>query len=108
MPFGYGHNIYRQADGGASPATEASPKGDQIDSVMWTSRDDSWLDLLTRSGKALRVDDGGWKCTATARDLMHCSYFFDAYDGCDHFSRRALAACRPDEWLLIDVWDDWF
>jgi len=102
MPFGWGYNVYRQADGGASPATEASRKNTQLFSMIWRSTDDSWLDILWKAGKALRIRPDG-QYTATARDVMDCSYFSD---GGPYSS--LLATCRPDEWLIIDVWDDWF
>ena len=103
MPYGWGYNIYRQADGGASPATEASRKDTQLFSMMWRSMDDSWLEILIKAGKALQIRPDG-QYTATARDVMNCSYFSD---GNDWLSRRDLATCRPDEWLIIDMWDDW-
>ena len=104
MPFGWGYNIYRQVDGGASPATKASRKCRQLLSVMWTGRlDDSWLEILKKAGKTLPISSDG-QYTATARDVMNCSYFSD---GNDWPGRQALATCRPDEWLIIDMWDDW-
>ena len=102
MPYGWGYNIYRQADGGATPATKASRKCHQLFSMMWTGRlDDSWLEILKKAGKALPISSDG-QYTATARDVMDCSYFSDG----DPYS-SLLATCRPDEWLIIDMWDDW-
>jgi hypothetical protein len=90
MPLGWGLDIYRQADGGALPATEASLKAAVL-LYSWTSGPDGsdWLDDRAEAGKALRTDDAhgrsGWRSMVTAEDLEpHL-----------HITRRAAARPLP-------------
>ena len=119
MPFGWGFDISRQAGGGASPATEASLKAAVL-LYSWTStpHGSDWLDGLVKAGKAVRTDDArgrtGWRHTVTAGDLApHLRVTRTQPLGLYHVTavleapeRPLLTLCRPDEWLLIEIWDD--
>jgi len=122
---GWDNSVYRQTNGGASPATPDSGQGTCI--AWWGAGPHGvdWLDELWKAGKAFWIGDSpGYPCdyTAMARDLVP-----NIVDRPPHFlpvngsvlvyppdgivrdtasiDRDALAACRPDEWLIVEAWD---
>lgn len=69
---GWHISIYRQADGGGSPAAKDSPRGARL--AVWQSEDGglSWLDKLVSGGAAIHLGgDMGYPYwyTAKAADL---------------------------------------
>ncbi len=71
-----------------------------------------WIEDLVKTGKAIRLQGGGWPSlyTATAENLI--SQIIDGppkakdylSSGVGQQSANA-AACSPDEWLWIKAWD---
>src|SRR5689334_13239047 len=64
--------ICRQPDGGTSPATMESARGDSI--ATWTTSVDglNWLDPLVKAGKVMDLGGNGYpvRFTGTAGDLV--------------------------------------
>lgn len=124
MGLGFHVTVYRQPDGGASPATFESPTGRRV--AMWETSlwGLDWLDELAKEGKAVnlgvevllgrytapaqhilpRIAGGAPgahpKVSMTGGDISTMKFI----DG-TNIDRAELDACRPDEWLVIEAWD---
>jgi hypothetical protein len=124
MMLGWNIGIYRLKKGEV-PATATSPQGMRL--AVWQTgvRGLDWIDTLVEEGKAINLGGDGYPCryTATAEHLIphfvtgvpeaHSTWSFDASDirmegweGKTVIDQTAIAACRPDEWLLVVAWDE--
>jgi hypothetical protein len=86
-----------------------------------------WLCELVRAGKAIDLGGNGYPCwfTATAEHLLPrinetppgaraiwsrqgepFDFVSDKWAGKTVIDREAMAQCRPDEWLLVEAWDE--
>jgi hypothetical protein len=122
--LGYQVSIYRQRDEGASPATAESLEGTRV--AVWQTGIGGldWLVELEKAGKAIFLGGSGYPCrfTATTEHLMQeiiaaaegvqkpwllgeSEFVTEKWDGKNVIDRDAVAACRPDEWLLVEGWD---
>ena len=123
MMLGWNISVYR-LEQGAVPATTKSPTGLRL--AIWQTGLDGldWLDELVKEGKAVNLGGNGYPCrfTATAEHLLphfvngvpeaHSTWSFEVTDilmkgwaGKTAINQTAIAACRPDEWLLLLAWD---
>lgn len=124
MMLGWNISVYR-LEQGAVRATTKSPTGVRL--AVWQTGLDGldWIDELVKQGKAMNLGGNGYPCrfTATAEHLIphfvngvpeaHSTWSFEASDillkeweGKTAVDQTALAACRPDEWLLLVAWDE--
>ena len=118
--------VCKQPDGGISPATMTSARGNSI--AAWTtgSIGMSWLDPLVKSEKVIELGGDGYplRFTGSAEDLvprlfqrppetlvgtMHlCEALSTLGDRCREMTVTELleaVGCSVGEWLLIEVWD---
>jgi hypothetical protein len=123
--LGWHISVYRQTDGGGSPATFQSPEGARLG--VWQADVDglNWLDELVKAGKAIDLGGNGYPCryTATAEHLIpqfiegpprartHWlleagDFVTDKWEGKTVVDGDAAAQCRPDEWLIVEAWDE--
>jgi hypothetical protein len=123
--LGWHISVYRQTNGGASPATAESPEGARL--AVWQTGLGGleWIDELVKAGRAIDLGGNGYPCryTATAEYLIpriideppgaRIVWTFDegdiileGWEGKTVVDRDVIAACRPDEWLLIVAWDE--
>jgi hypothetical protein len=123
--LGWHISVYRQTDGGASPATFESAEGPRLAvwQADWHGLD--WLLELAKSGKAIDLGGSGYPCrfTATAEHLIpqfverppraYDNWLLgagdvvtDKWEGKTVVDGAAAAQCRPDEWLLVEAWDE--
>lgn len=123
--LGWNIDVYRQTDGGASPATAKSPEGARL--AVWQTGLGGldWIDELVKAGKAIDLGGNGYPCryTAPAKYLIpqisdeppgaRKNWGFDEGDillegwiGKTMIDHDVIADCRPDEWLLIVAWDE--
>jgi len=84
-----------------------------------------WVDELLKAGKAIDLGGHGYPCryTATAENLIPRivdeppgarriwtsglgDILSEKWEGKTVIDRAAAACCRPDEWLLIEAWDE--
>ena len=122
---GWHISVYRQTDKGASPATPQSPEGKRVAVWQTGSGGLQWVKELVKEGKATDLGGNGYPCryTATARDLIpriidgppgarsvwasgEKDILTDTWAGRTVIDHAEFAACRPDEWLLIEAWDE--
>lgn len=123
--LGYHVSVYRQPDGGASPPSFGAAHGPQLAIWQTGSGGLAWIDELVKQKKAVFLGGGGYplQYTAMAGDLRNqitegppCARDVWCYDPGDILSPGwqgktttdpvTLGACRPDEWLLIEAWDE--
>lgn len=123
--LGWHISIYRQADGGASPVTAESNRGPRL--AVWQTGLGGldWIQELVKAGKAFDLGGNGYPCrfTATAEHLIprlddgppkarqiwafgEHDVLTEKWEGKTVIDRAASAVCRPDEWLLIEAWDE--
>jgi hypothetical protein len=123
--------IFRQAGGGASPATKDSAPGTGLAEWSAGSGGLSWLFEMSRNGEALACNDSPgypYRFTAQAENLtayivyqppsvkggnIQTMVVESPNDQLPRFrseerafiNQTALAACDPDEWLVVEAWD---
>ena len=123
--LGWNIRVYQLAEKGNVPATATSPQGMRL--AVWQTgfRELDWIDKLVEEGKAINLGGDGYPCryTATAEHLIphfangvpeaHSKWSFEVTDilvegweGKTVIDQTAIAACRPDEWLLVVAWDE--
>ena len=123
--LGWNIGVFKQRNGGASPATAESQHGTRLAvwQTGWGGRD--WLEELVKAGKAISLGGTGYPCryTATAEHLIpriietppgalpvwiynKGDIITDKWEGKTVVDREAAAHCRPDEWLLVEAWDE--
>lgn len=123
--LGWHISIYRQADGGLSPATAESAKDIRL--AVWQTGLGGldWILELVEAGKAIDLGGNGYPCqyTATAENLLPRiideppgallvwasgadDIITEKWEGRTVIDHSAANDCRPDEWLLIVAWDE--
>lgn len=123
--LGWHISIYRQADGGLSPATAESARGTRL--AVWQTGPGglAWIQELVNAGKAIDLGGNGYPCryTATAEKLIPRTIdeppgasltwasgaddiLTKEWEGRTVIDRSAANTCQPDEWLLVEAWDE--
>jgi len=123
--LGWNIRVYRQLNGGALPTAAKEPFGTRL--AVWQTGSDglSWIDELVTAGKAIDLGGIGYQFeyTATAKELIpriidtppgaHLTWvcqaediITDEWEGKTVVDHAVAAACDPDEWLLIEAWDE--
>lgn len=84
-----------------------------------------WLDDLVKAGRAIAITEGGYptRYTATANHILPTllgwppqandvwvrgpeDIIDESWEGTTVVNRVAIEKCKPDEWLLIETWDE--
>jgi hypothetical protein len=125
--LGWHVSVYRQPDGASSPATFESREGARL--AVWQTDVGGldWLIELAKQGKAIDLGGNGYPSRFTARAeilvphllggtfsanetwlIGEGSYIADAkaWVGKTEIDQEGAQQCRPDEWLLVEVWDE--
>jgi hypothetical protein len=123
MMLGWNISVYR-LEQGAVRATTKTPTGVRL--AVWQTGLDGldWIDELVKEGKAMNLGGNGYPCrfTGTAEHLIphfvngiseaHSPFSFEGsgmlmegWEAKTTINQKAIAACRPDEWLLLLAWD---
>jgi hypothetical protein len=123
--LGWHISIYRQTNDGSSSATVEPPEGTRL--AVWQTGLGGldWVQELVKANKAIDLGGNGYPCryTATAQNLIpqiigeppgarriwasgENDILTEKWEGKTVIDRAAIAACRPDEWLLIVAWDE--
>jgi hypothetical protein len=125
MPLGWHISVYRQRNDGSAPASFESPDGRRL--AVWQTGISglNWIDELVRQQRAIGLGGNGYplRYTAMAREIIpqirgeppaaKAVWTSDPGDiilpgwlGKTTQDFEAMDACRPDEWLLIEAWDE--
>ncbi len=125
MPLGWHISVYRQQNDGTAPPTFGAPQGARL--AVWQTGLGGlrWLDDLVKQHKAIDLGGNGYpvEYTAQASEIIphlreeppgaKAAWSTDAgdillpwWDGRTSRDREAIDACRPDEWLLMQAWDE--
>ena len=125
MPLGWHISVYRQQNDGSTPASFGAEQGSRL--AVWQTGIDGlrWIDDLVKQQKAIDLGGNGYpmEYTAKAVDLVQqlrdgppkakAVWSIDAGDvimpgwlGKTTKAPETIDACRPDEWLLIQAWDE--
>ena len=124
--LGWNISVYRQTGDTSSPPTENSPKG--ICLAVWQADRTglNWLHELVKEGKVIELKGNhGYPnlYTAIAKDLIGkiCKkppgeqnpwlygvndILGEDYLGKTVINRKEIKNCAPDEWLLVEAWDE--
>lgn len=123
--LGFYIGIYKLHDGSQPAPSIKVPRGDRL--AVWQTGIDGldWLDALVEQGRAVSLGRSGYPTSYTARieDLRPTvlngppdanavwrhdpgDILTDKWCGKTTTDRSALSACRPDEWVLIEAWDE--
>jgi len=124
MMLGWNISVYR-LEQGAVRATTKTPTGVRL--AVWQTGLDGldWIDELVKEGKATNLGGNGYPCrfTGTAEHLIphfvngipeaHSPSSFEGsgmlmegWEARTTINQTAIAACRPEEWLLLLAWDE--
>jgi hypothetical protein len=101
--LGYTVSVSRQKDGGVSPANFNSPMGDFL--AIWSPEllDLKWIQDVVRAGNGIDLGGDGYPCRFTIRAEKFLPVLKESPP--IKIDKDAVANCRPDEWLLMEVWD---
>jgi hypothetical protein len=123
--LGWHISIYRQKDGGRSPATHEKEKGTRL--AVWQADVGGlkWIHELVKAGKAIDLLGNGYpnRYTAVAGNLTPYisetpplarehwlleagDIVTDQWVGKTATDPAEISQCHPDEWLLIEAWDE--
>jgi len=123
--LGFHISVYRQTDEGVAPATFDSPEGPRLAVWQTDAWGLDWLNDLVKAGQAIDLGGNGYplRYTATAEYITpqlageppHANEFWtrevgdtvgEKWAGRTVIDHAVVDACRPDEWLLIQAWDE--
>ena len=123
--LGWHISVYRQKDGGASPATMELSEGIRV--AVWQTGLNGleWLEELVKADKAIDLGGNGYprRFTSTAEYLVPRiieqppgarstwvsqagDILTDKWEGKTVIDRAAAEQCPLDEWLLVEAWDE--
>lgn len=118
--LGWHISVYRQVGGGASPAKAESPKGAEV--AAWGERLSGlgWLAGLVERAEAVDLGGNGYPrfYTVQAKTLLRsvssgpeALVAFapggpSAWVGQTPIDASVAKECEPEEWLLVEVWDE--
>ena len=124
--LGWHIHVYKQTDGGTSPASMQSARGKRIAAWITGMSGLNWLEVLSKAGKAIDLGGDGYslRFTGTAEDLIPriaqqppealtgtvylCEVLSALTERCSKMTVTELVEsveCRMGEWLLIEAWD---
>jgi len=123
MPLGWHVSVYRQPSGGARPAAFGDAPGPRLAAWHTGLGGLDWLKALVQDGRALALGGDGYPAEFAVRagdaiptllagaPLARIGAIAGAGDTLAPDGRTVLAsdvigACRPDEWLIVQAWDE--
>ncbi len=123
--LGFLVSVYRQQDGRATPAARGAARGARL--AIWQTGVGGldWIEELVKQNKAIQLSAAGYPTsfTATAEQVIphligeipeaRPVWGFDpddillpGWEGKTTKDPAVMEACRPNEWLLIEAWDE--
>ena len=125
--LGWEITVCRLLDGGASPANSKSSRGVRVAAWRAEAGGTYWLDQLVKAGKAIDLVGDGYPIRYTAMAQHLIQPIFDGppsvkndfvWSGAgttlthtvvpsvSSMNKDAAAECQPEEWLLVEAWDE--
>lgn len=123
--LGWYYCVFRQANGGKSPATPSSRLGSRVAEWQAGLSGTDWLEQLSASGNALSLGGDGYPLRFTLKAKTFLPYLTNGLPGAREtwlrepgdivtekwkgkttVQENVLDACGPDEWLMIEAWDE--
>lgn len=123
--LGWNIGVYRQKNSGKSPATFGAEHGTRLAVWQTNSGGLNWIDELVEQQKAISLGGNGYPCEYTSMATYiipsirkdppsaKAVWSFDSgdillsgWEGKTVISLENIDACRPDEWLIIQAWDE--
>ena len=123
--IGWDVSVYRQADGGTSPAKVGSKPGVLV--ATWRTcgfKGLEWIDALVEAGLAIHLGGGGYPKTytvqaghliptvvngppeiRTAFSRGQDNAITSQPEGKPSIDHDVADDCRPEEWLIVEAWD---
>jgi hypothetical protein len=118
--------VYRQENSGVSQATNARQEGRLLAKWQTELYGLDWLETLVKENKAVEVaTNSGYPVRYTALAKFIIPYIVDnppnarknwiadegdallpSWSGKTEINRLEIEKCQPDEWLLIETWDE--
>lgn len=123
--LGWYISVFRQVDGGTSPARAGAEEGARL--AVWQADVGGlrWLDALVEAGAAINLSGNGYPSYYTAQAEHLIPQIIDGppsardtwaygpndiitskWEGKTVIDQAVIDDCRPDEWLLVEVWDE--
>jgi hypothetical protein len=124
--LGWMISVHRQLEGGSRPATVDALRGRAL--AMWQTGCDGlvWLDDLVSKGAVEDLGGNGYPLLYTAKTPQLLPFLISgsppkaraswvygpqdritsAWHGRTYMNLPALESCRPNEWLVIEAWDE--
>lgn len=123
--LGWMITVYRQDEGRGQPATRDAAMGSRV--AQWQGQLDAidWLRDLTHIGDVVELGGNGYPSMMTARagavlpviesgpPYANKFWLADATDiltpkwiGRTVFDSEVAGECDPDEWLIVEIWDE--
>ena len=123
--LGWNISVYQQIDEGTSPATTKSPKGKRL--AVWQTGLGGldWISNLVKEGEAMSLGGNGYpyRFTVMAEHLIprivngppgalrtwisdESDVLTEKWEGETVVDGAGVTDCRPDEWLLVETWDE--
>ncbi len=103
--------VFRQDNSGVSPATFTSKEGSRL--AVWQTglHGLNWIDELVKEAKAVDLGGNGYPLRYTAKSEHLVSHILPEPPLARATWRTVIdplvvSQCRPDEWLLIEAWDE--
>lgn len=123
--LGWNFSVFRQRDGGAHQAAFDTKEGPRL--ANWQTGLDGldWLDALVKEGNAVFLGGNGYPLLYTVQagvilpririgppeanpewTIPEGSILLPGYLGRTTLDEQLIAACSPEEWLIVEVWDE--
>lgn len=123
--LGWNIAVYRQSENNTSPATSESPASKRL--AIWQTGLGGleWIDELVKKNEAIDLGGNGYpnKYTAKAKTLIpyisdkpplakevwssdEGDVLLDTWVGKTVIDRNEIKDCSPDEWLIIEAFDE--
>jgi hypothetical protein len=124
--LGWHITVYRQQDGGSAPAQFGAPQGARLAVWQTGQRGLNWIKDLVSKGEALSLGGDGYPMEYTAKASQVLPVIQDEppearpvwslgvgdiidpekWLGKTTRYLEAINDCNPEEWLLIQAWDE--
>lgn len=125
MPLGFHITVYRQQNAATAPASFEDPQGAAL--AVWQTGPGGlgWLDQLVSQGQAICLGGSGYPVQYTAKAQYIIPNLRDGppqaklvwssdpgdvlLSNCHGKTVKfpaVMDACLPEEWLIIDAWDE--